>query len=867
MKTSTFNRAVHQSTRPKYLRNGGANRFEYFLSHLTRNFSCIDENGFGVALLAFDGVTYDNILQAVKQIPYATDEGVCISWRSKDGRYHRTLLSAMSIKIYTEQLYKAKTGFNEKKFEQFYAKFAGYKDTIQAFKEDQMQWLALNFSGPLFEHISGRMLFSGVPDSAYRRQKTKRRLIVESQTDSASDKAISETISGYLEPIGLDKNPVIIDHLIHACRRRVKIANHLAKNYMLDECLLLSNPAKEHGPLTSIIVAWAISLIVHGSRNQENLSQAAVANYVTVVALKLFSHFRDKEIQSFHSQDFEELYKRVIDSVTVGQQKIAASAISAFHNFLEDWLDAPFISRQKYHQDSDTIPRANVIWQHEVDQILDWLNLADCDERLVQIWRLAILIGYEKRIRIGELLAIHLQDIQFFEDQVQVFIAGQKSKAAKRYIVIKSPQTIQLLKVFVERRRKEFALGKELLLGDPKQPQSVYKLGQFYYGLNSLLKAVTGEHQASYHWLSHSVISFGLVDILQGGISDYINPFSQFATDSGHFSIVTTFHEYMHLQHIPIRNSLDRALSKIPVTSEIVSNWTSGKAATIRKRVNQYALDQQSYYWQKMLEKTNVIEEIGSMGAEIATEKPIPPDFLAENKINGFETIFYVLRDLSNCFPEESIVSRHGLTNEEFEFIIGKTKAAICKHQLMGGWTYQITIWEAINKLSDLKKNGYDFDNAMQSKYAPIFRYLKKQKCLVSDEIQDGLFGWCDLHFESYGSYQKLDAGVGTLNFLRYLFLSGVDITKLAVFYESESVKQMSSTWEIIRQSLISSFGITPPFFSIEPRRGRPDCYFVLTNSRIDSRKPPYGSATSMAGFQAIHLAAIIWEECCHEND
>lgn len=865
MKVSSFNRAIHQSTRSTFLKCRGSVRYEYFVKYLIVQDSWVNENAYATALLVFDGVTYDKIVHAIKQTPYATDDGVCISWRSKDGRFHRYILSSMTINIYS--LVKSKDCFDSKNFEELYSKFAGYKNTIQIFKEDQMQWMALHFSGPLFEHLSDRLLFSGLPDSAYARLSSKQRLVVESPASEISDRAICEGISGYLEPTGLDRNPVIIDQLMYACRRRVKVSDHLAKKKMLEECLLLSSPAKEYGPFSSLMVAWAISLIVHGSRQQEDLSQAAIANYVTVISLKLFSQFRDKEIQTLNPEAFTDLYKKTIDLVTIGQQKIAASAISTFHHFLENWLDIPFIPRQQYLSETDSIPRANVIWPHEIEIMLQWLCDAQCDERLINCWRLSILLGYEKRVRIGELFEICIEDIQFFENKVQIHIKGQKTKASKRNIVISSARTIEYLKEYVTRRKKELALVKDYLFGDPKQPRSIYKMGQFYYGLNAMLKAVTGDCQASSHWLSHSEVSFGLQNNLQGGGVDFINPFSQFSTDVGHYSFATTCYEYMHLHHIPIRNSLNRALSKVEITSEVVSKWTGKVAAAIRKRVSDHSLDRQSYYWKCILSSKHSTYKFDTPDVAISTEHAIAPDFFSLEKGIGFQTIFHVLRDLSKGVLVESVIFRQGLVQDDLNFIVEKTIEAIYKYQLIEGWTYQTSFWEAINKLSDMKTHGYDFDKAMHSKFKPIFSYLSKQQNVSQQDLRNGLLGWCRLYRESYGTYQKLDAEVNTLYFLRNLFQSGMDVTKLSVFSEQELSVTANACRESIRQAFISSFGVTPPFFLVEPRRGRPKHYLVVTHNRVDSKNTPYCSATSMSGFHAVNFAALVWMECCYAND
>lgn len=860
MKNSLFQRAINQTRRPKFLKQGGSYRFEHFIGWLLNQESASSSFHYGLALLAFDGVCLDVVDEAIKCIPYIAENEVCINWSSQQGRVYRYALSPMTARVYSELQDKKELSFDTKQLEQLYAQFCGHKNPKEHFINDQMQWLAMHMSGPLFDHLSGGVKFSAIPENAYARLSSRQRLAWEVLTNEAENKSISQAVIGYFEPAGSDKNPALIDQLIHACRKHVKVADHIAKKQMLKECLVLSGVASEYGPLSSLLLAWGVSLITQGSRSQQNLSPGTISNYIRAASLKLFTELRDKNIQSLSSDEFTVIYKKIINLESDGQQKIAASAISAFHHFLEDWLDAPFVQRLKIHQDEESIPRANVIWQHEIDLIITWLKNSQCDERLIQSWRIAILIGYEKRIRIGELLDICLSDIKISPDEIQIHISGQKTKAAKRTIIISSPLAISELSFFYYRRKKELATGKDFLFGDPKRSKFIYRLGQFYYGLNALLKAATGDRHASYHWLSHSYVSFNLQCFLQGGETTLLNPFSQFATDVGHFSFVTTCHEYMHLHHIPIRKSLNRALSQIPTTSHVAAQWTGIKDSTIRKQVSSKNFTPQEHYWNLILALPISPNHFALASTLCGTENANPPDFLSSSKLISYQTILFLLTDLSKGISIQASISRAGLDEEQFEMLVKTIRDTIFKYQIIRELPFDFSTWQTIQKLGELKKYGFDFEKTLQPKYSSIVAYLNKQPENNDAFLNEGILGWVKLHRASYATYLKLDSSPSSLSFLKHLFVAGADITKMAVF-TSDSFLNNEKILEDIRKLFVAITSVAPPFFSVQSRRGRPDFYLVMTEDRVESAKPPYGAATSIEGLHAIHLAALVWVE------
>lgn len=864
MKKQVFSNAINSSRRVTYIAHGGAQRFEAFIQWLLelKSQEISPENHYYFSLFAFDGLSIDHASNALKQKPYHIKDEAFLSWQSKAGRFHRLSLSAMTIKLYGQLNLTVMSTFEIKHLELAYAKFSGYKNPIQNFISDQMLWFALNFSGLMFEHLSGSIPMAALPDSAYVRLSTLRRLFTSQDEGQVEgfDQALMQTISGYLEPMGADKNPIFVNELVSACRRRKGVSNAIAKGEMLRECLILSASAGQYGPISSLILGWAISLIVHGTRNLQNLSQAAIANYVSVTSLKLFHGLRGRDIQLFSTEDFVDEYKKIIELVTDGQKQIASSALASFHHFIEEWLDAPIIQRKLYINDSESIPKANIIWPHETALILEWLNHAACDKRLVQFWKVAILISSESRIRIGELISVTCKDVNFYPDQIEIKITGQKSKAAKRTLFIQNPNTILAITELWQKRGLERALPSDYLFGDPANPKRIYQLGRFYFGLNQFLKSVTGDRRVSFHTTSHSVISNQLEKIIEGGGIERINPLSQFATDVGHYSVITSYREYMHTYEASLRRSLDRALTKIKVSSAIAERWSQTKAATIRKRVSTHHLVAQNHYWETMLKSKNC-EGLLSVPGLHETEQAIPPDFLFGCSTIRFQNVLFALSDLVVGIDIESVASRHGVSRNQLGEMILITRDIAFRNKIAHNIKFDTTELGTIQCLKQFKTFGIDFKKATQATYSATFNFLSLPKTVNDSSLKMGIRSWLDCFKKSSSGYIALREDASTLNLLKLLKQSGLDITNLCIFVASNQTPQPKYLEDAIRKLFIATFSISPPVFSIDKRNGRPDVYLGVTKDRVLTDIVPHSSATSVIGLNGLLFAAAVWLE------
>ncbi|MGQ3170454.1 MAG: hypothetical protein ACT6RZ_02070 [Methylophilus sp.] len=844
-------------------------RFQTLISYALKNLSPQHSNAYAIALMCFDGVTPQHLHAALLAKPYITPEGICISWSSNIGRLHRVILSPMTLNLYIQIKDKNYSTFNQSNFDSLYQGLCDSKRSLKnVYASDQLSWLKENTNGPLFAHISDIFPLSGVSSTAYARLDTRLALIgfACSEEDVEADNALSEMIAGFLERnerVDSEKGSVIAASLKKACGLRGN-TDAAKKRRMLKECLGLAVIARDYGPTASLLVAWAISLITHGTRDV--LAAKTIYDYVYSISTELYKSFNGLDISSLDAAAFQSIYQAIKNSkLSQGgsENKTSTSAMSSFHFFLVYWFDVPASGRLKADKSTEHVPVANVIWAHEVELIITWLDQATCDERLVSIWRIGLLLGSSKRIRIGELFDLRIGDIEFIKDTLVIHVRGQKTKASKRDIVVVDSKLYRLFSEFLDRRKKEFANEGDFIFGDPYKPERFYKFGKLYYGFNTLLKAVTGDRSASFHWLSHSVISYGLTSLLSEGGEKQINPFAQFATDSAHFSIDTTCSEYMHLHHIPIRRILDRALSKINLTSEMVNKWVGVRANTIRKHISNHRLSPQTYYWDLMLHSKVNIESFSNQGDYIETVVPHIPEFLSDKSTLGFEKVFHVLADMVSDQPKESILLKNGINHEEFKSIQNALKSSLQKHGLADDLKLDEHESLAEVDLRVLNRYGFDFESP-QNKCKPLFRYFSKLKGHHAIDHLNGCKAWAILKGKLKSSYLSLNEKLHSDLFLSLLKTALLDTTKVAVFYTPHAAQHRLHLR--VGEKFITYFGRRPCFYEVKEHKGRPDIYMALSDVQVKPDAAPYGSATSMAGFNAIFLSALVWIGCVSCN-
>ena len=638
----------------------GIERIADFINYILdiKNCTLLPKEQYSFSLLMLDAVPLEIIEVAVRQKPKVTPDGVGISWQSANGRVHRFVLSSVSIRLFSN-IFDTEIAIDAKILSDIYQRF----NPKHSLKSDFFEWLAFHCTGPIFDNLTGLLGMSSIPDHTYIRLQTKQALINENS--SVDHNLFVQSITHIFEYEKVDTNEVFIDGIIKACGRKSGKSDAQAKSMMMKKCEQHAKLLNHYGPISALILAWAIQLITHGTRAKDNLSQATIANYISTISKPLFFEMKAIKISELAEQDFPKTYTRVIEMVSDSQKAIAASALSSFHVYLEDWFGVPAVFRSQIFKDVEVVPKSNVIWSHEILRINDWLDLATVDGRLIESWRLSILLAHHKRFRVGEIFALRLRDITFYDNHAEIHIVSGKTYAAKRTEKIEDRFVLDVLNKFIQKRNLDMALPSDFLFGDPSNPIKLFRAGHFYWGLNQLLKLATGDNKVSFHTLSDTVISRELIQPLSGGETKFNNELNQLATDFGHHSIIMSCSAYMHLHHISVRLSMDRALKTVSISSSIAAQWSQKSADALRKQVSLKHLNSNEYFWVNILNNQKYAVSFPSCGSEFATHEPSFPDFLLKSAtINGYKVLL-IIKDIASGMQFSSIASRHSV-NEEF---------------------------------------------------------------------------------------------------------------------------------------------------------------------------------------------------------
>ena len=849
MKRHILDQALKKSLSAKYLLQGGAYRFRTFQKWLLENHLSPNIAAF-LNLFAFDGLRVDDFKYAVKSTPLVYADGkVGIAWSDGIGRIQRIRLSSITMRLIGQCGWSEIIKLQMHVLEDVYQNIAGNKESLEHFKRDQMAWLAEISSGPMMEHISGSIPMTALPDSVYARLQTKQAVVIENKNDLYDDaeNVFSLALSGFLEPVGEDRNPLIVDSVLRICHRKQvhDTSNH--KSRMLQECSELAISAPQYGPVSSLILSWVIDLIANGTVGKADIFVSTIVNYVGVAARVIFNEFKSTKFQDWDAAAYQSIYKNIIQNASQGQKRNLASALNTWHRFLVNWLDIPPISSKLHDEVPELPPHSNILWQHEYQKIMNWLSESSMDERMVTYLRTIFCVAYRVRIRVNELLKLKLSDIKIYDDKIELEIKGTKTASAKRTLLIDRGSLVEL-EMLKNRRESELALDQDYIFADPNKIQKIYRLGAIYAFTNELLKVVTGDRSMKFHSMSHTVISNGVSEMLIGGADSILNPFNQFATDVAHFSILTTCAVYMHTFEDALRLTIDRDLKNIKITSKVAARWSRYTETALRRRSSRKNLDSNELFWQAILENSD-IRNFPALAENFKLGAPFPPKFLSSKYQVDYSTVLNVFTDLSSNNPIDKIALRQSIDQLQIHHYLLQAKQIMMNWRLSDQVHYSSSVERVAMLIGALA--GFDFLKANQSKLASIKSWLVRNP--FNNEIVKWLQSWLNLQRSGYIS---LNIEPDTRNLMLLIAKIGIPSTQLAVAFTSK----IDKTYLLNLQSIFyESYGVTVPTFYVESRRGRPDAYLLFSSKRINSQEIPKPATTSVVGLNALLLIALVF--------
>lgn len=292
---------------------------------------------------------------------------------------------------------------------------------------------------------------------------------------------------------------------------------------------------------------WVRYLIVYGSRHKSVLKPSTIEQYARLVFRHLFESLSPHlSVFDFITQHLKAPELQVSSSVAGSSAPQLNAGLDVLKAYLADVysIETDIAKMRGY---KGTI-EAELIWPSE---ILDAIRQARAipDRTLSVNCSVAFVLATLVRLRIGELLRLEIGDFQIseLEQSLLVNIRHSKSDAGERTVRIPLDQARLLLQFLTYRINIDRADSKASLWGN-YETEDVYRRSTFLSTLNGILKQVTHEPAARFHWLSHSKATSEFLQLFSGH-SRYLrhsNPVFAIAADLGHLSYCTSWSTYTH---------------------------------------------------------------------------------------------------------------------------------------------------------------------------------------------------------------------------------------------------------------------------------------------------------------------------------
>lgn len=292
---------------------------------------------------------------------------------------------------------------------------------------------------------------------------------------------------------------------------------------------------------------WVRYLIVYGSRHKSILKPSTIEQYARLVFRHLFESLSPHlSVFDFITQHLKAPELQVSSSVAGSSAPQLNAGLDVFKAYLSDVysIETDIAKVRGY---KGTI-EAEVIWPSEILKAIQQARTIP-DRTLSVNCSVAFVLATLVRLRIGELLRLEIGDFQIseLEQSLLVNIRHSKSDAGERTVRIPLDQARLLEQFLTYRINIDRADSKASLWGN-YETEDVYRRSTFLSTLNGILKQVTHEPAARFHWLSHSKATSEFWQLFSGH-SRYLlhsNPVFAIAADLGHLSYCTSWSTYTH---------------------------------------------------------------------------------------------------------------------------------------------------------------------------------------------------------------------------------------------------------------------------------------------------------------------------------
>ncbi|WP_345534715.1 hypothetical protein [Viridibacterium curvum] len=849
------------------------------------------------ALIAFECITTaHDVVEALQALAdrYAFDDKVSVDWLAHCGRQDSRQLHGFVLHLIADTPTLITEAEARAGLEAFGQWAAFGTPAVESVLVAAQCWAFTVLPPALYAHVTRDAALTALPRSAKARKHTGLALSLPVAGGQEADMAnvlnrfhLAETARG---------TPWLVSELEQiATRQESRNATHAQRRAKLMACRALSVELPHADALSALMLGWVINLLQTGGVRGKPLRPNTLRNYTHRTLRALHTHLAHRDLLTMSRNDFEAVYNEIARETTPKQMLIALSALRSWHSFLQKWLQLPYA---RIHSDDiePALPAANIIWPHEKLRISQWLRSAS-ESRLNTMLSVACAIAFSCRIRISELLHLQMRAICTPESsksgavsEIEIHISPrlrdpqQKSESARRVVTVDDAAAIETIVRWKAQRSFERALPNDLLFGDPITG-NVCQPGALTVGLNQLLKAATGDPDVSFHTLGHTWVSDAMAEALLDsaeakGRSIDLNPLDSVSVAAGHRTATTTLRVYTHCYEPAIHTLLDRAFSRISISSVEGARWAGVSASALRKRASLHHTPLKDEIWSAIRLRSSATTHaaLPSAAAHADLCEPLTPGWLsAAHSQRSIADLLHILRDLAQGMGLNEIASRHDtpisclhdIVRHAYEIVVAPTHRGPMSKTLRPEYCA-----DALCKYLAQQLTGPCFRAALQTKYDGLTAWLARNQQdetlhrLIDAWLTTQAGRFLDLkHFPSANELLDLLHRVGTpADHLALVCAAGRPRSHArAPLQEGEQPTAAPRDWgrdkysEQLSLAFKRVFSAAPNRIVVQPRRGRPAHYLVWSSTPVSIGLEPPSARCSLRGFHAWMLALSVW--------
>lgn len=357
---------------------------------------------------------------------------------------------------------------------------------------------------------------------------------------------------------------------------------------------------------------------------EQQLATASIGRYFSGGAKRLFLALQDMNPAKI---DPPSLIKRIeeVHASAADSNKPSVSALSQALLALLVRMDLvdPVKLPQFQKQLTSISVRAQVIFPHEVERALDWLDEAIAlkpGDPILPMTRLLIGLCCDLGLRPSEALRLRINNLHVDNDQLQVAVNPTradprlKTDQSRRLVSSHAPRTIRNLLKYLEARHRAPVswphdtshqsecpaedLTREvsswmseqsgLLFGHPSRPNEIWHEAYIRKWASILIKSCTGDQRSTLYDLRHSWVTFGNARDFCHASPETDSAFDLRANALGHAANDLMFTSYTHQFGRGIRLSVDQTIVQDRLLrSQSAAAWTaqtnSSMTASLKK--------------------------------------------------------------------------------------------------------------------------------------------------------------------------------------------------------------------------------------------------------------------------------------------